>query len=197
GRGTWAVRAIPARQRWSADWRVTSLPSNQMVPSSAGRSPATRVNRVVLPAPLGPTMPRAPPASTSSDMSSITFTPKDLTTPWTWMIGVTGRSGGWSERLQLAVDGDVGQGRVLDDRQLERVVIPLEPLAAHQQRLGDPTDRTGREVDLADDRVEARRADRVAQGRLVAGAAGAGQRVQRHLEQRVGEAERLGPLPSR
>jgi hypothetical protein len=54
---------------------VTSTPSNVIVPASGCSSPAIRLSSVVLPAPLGPTMPSASPSATATDMSSMTMTP--------------------------------------------------------------------------------------------------------------------------
>ena len=62
GRGIWAVRANPAWQRRCGGCRVTSTPSIRIRPASGVRSPAIRLSSVVLPAPLGPTMPTASPS---------------------------------------------------------------------------------------------------------------------------------------
>src|SRR5690606_15750347 len=47
----------------SGDMPVTSMPWNSMLPSLGGMAPATRLKKVVLPAPLGPMMALILPAS--------------------------------------------------------------------------------------------------------------------------------------
>ncbi|GBD28783.1 hypothetical protein HRbin31_00804 [bacterium HR31] len=60
----WKVRPTPARHRRWAGQRVTSTPPNTTRPRSGSRTPVTRLNRVVLPAPLGPMTATTSPAST-------------------------------------------------------------------------------------------------------------------------------------
>src|SRR5438128_10435628 len=58
-----------------------ALPSSRMAPVVAGFSPDITSNSVVLPAPLGPPMPRISPAPTSKDRSrTAASAPKDLPT---------------------------------------------------------------------------------------------------------------------
>ena len=54
----------------SAGQPVTSTPPNTTLPCVGGTCPASRENKVVFPAPLGPTMPRNSWSSTSRSMSS-------------------------------------------------------------------------------------------------------------------------------
>ena len=75
GRGIWAVRPMPIRQRACAGARVTSIPRSGRARRRGAARPATRLSNVVLPAPLGPTMPRASPSATSNDRESITWKP--------------------------------------------------------------------------------------------------------------------------
>src|SRR3984957_6917215 len=60
----------------------STLPSNSISPSSGRNWPQTQLNRVVLPAPLGPTRPTLSPAQTSKVMAcTALIPPKDLLTP--------------------------------------------------------------------------------------------------------------------
>ena len=72
GRGT-RNRPSSDRHRRAASSPVTSRPSKQTCPAAGARSPETIANRLVLPAPLGPTMPTASPAPTAMDRSSATL----------------------------------------------------------------------------------------------------------------------------
>src|SRR5664280_2323241 len=73
---------MPRRQRCAASAAVTSTPRNRTVPPEAGCPPARTLNRVVLPAPLGPTMPTASSAPTvKSTLSRTTSAPNRLHTP--------------------------------------------------------------------------------------------------------------------
>ena len=68
------MRPIPRRHRAAASSLVTGWPSNRISPDPGARSPEISPNRLVLPAPLGPTMPTMSPAPTRSDSSSATTT---------------------------------------------------------------------------------------------------------------------------
>ena len=82
GLGTWWARPMPSRQRLSALARVTSAPAKRTVPPSARSEPEMMLRSVVLPAPLGPTMPTASPSLTTKSTPSITVkAPKRLRTP--------------------------------------------------------------------------------------------------------------------
>ena len=63
---------MPSRVRIWAGACETSVSWKVMAPPSIGRVPASRENRVVLPAPLGPMMPRISPSSTSKETSPAT-----------------------------------------------------------------------------------------------------------------------------
>src|SRR5256885_6216936 len=122
---------MPRRQRgWGAS-RVTSRPSYSMRPRSQRTSPEIRLNRVVLPAPLGPRMPSVSPASTASEMSSVTFSaPYDFDTPCRASSGMSGGGQG----AQLAGGGNVRRGFVVHDRELDLVPAARAPLPEHQRR---------------------------------------------------------------
>ena len=95
-------------------------PPRLTVPWSGRRSPATRLSSVVLPAPLGPTMPRASPSATSNEKSCTTRSaPKRFDSSTTSSNAPTE----WLEsgqRSQCAVDRDLWRLRVVDHQQLER-----------------------------------------------------------------------------
>src|SRR5262245_18929388 len=75
----WNVRPIPSRARWCGLRRVMSRPSSSMRPVSGACSPVTTLNRVVLPAPLGPMRPVTCPTWTSIDTSLSAWRPPKLT----------------------------------------------------------------------------------------------------------------------
>src|SRR5881227_4164837 len=110
---------MPPRQRRCGARRVTSRPSYSMRPASTRASPETRLNSVVLPAPLGPRMPSVSPASTASEMSSVTFSaPYDFDTPCRASSGMSGGGQG----AQLAARRNVGRGLVVHDGELDLVL---------------------------------------------------------------------------
>src|SRR5438552_17056024 len=118
---------MPPRQRRCGARRVTSRPSYSMRTASTRASPETRLNSVVLPAPLGPRMPSVSPASTASETSSVTFSaPKDLPTRCSASSGIASALLG--KQAQLGRGGDAGLGLVVDDGQLGLELLPLAPL---------------------------------------------------------------------
>ena len=61
--GTWNFRVMPrSANLWSGS-PMRSRSSNRMVPESGVSVPASMLNRVLLPAPLGPMMQRISPGS--------------------------------------------------------------------------------------------------------------------------------------
>jgi len=73
---TWKVRPTPRWQRSAAGRRVTSSPSNQIEPWVGGNAPAIRLNRVDLPAPLGPIRPTISPRPTEIETSLLATRPE-------------------------------------------------------------------------------------------------------------------------
>ncbi len=51
---SWKVRTTPSRATWCGDIRPSDLPSKDQVPVLGWSNPVSRLNSVVLPAPLGP-----------------------------------------------------------------------------------------------------------------------------------------------
>src|SRR5687767_9139543 len=63
---------------------VISLPWKTIEPADGASVPASRLKRVVLPAPLGPMIPRISPSATSNDTSRVTCSaPNDFDSPRT------------------------------------------------------------------------------------------------------------------
>ncbi len=82
GLGIWKVRASPCPKIASGRIPAMARPSKAIVPASGLRLPATRLKKVVLPAPFGPISPWIAPGATASDAPSTAFNPpKRLTRP--------------------------------------------------------------------------------------------------------------------
>src|SRR5262249_20764741 len=113
----------------------TGTPSNLISPDDGLRSPAIRPNRLLFPAPLGPTIPMRSPAPTISDRLSATTTlPKLFDIPASSSRAVPAASRiRW---LELRLDLDSGVQVVVDDLHLERILAcGLLPL--HADRVND------------------------------------------------------------
>src|SRR5256886_16434924 len=61
---------MPSLHRAAASSLVTVRPAKLTSPASGARSPEMRPNRLVLPAPFGPTIPTTSPGPTANDRSS-------------------------------------------------------------------------------------------------------------------------------
>src|ERR1700722_13675434 len=104
-----------------------------MSPLPGARSPEMRPNRLVLPAPFGPTIPTTSPAPTASDMSSaMTTRPNRFVTCSSSSSGLVISSR--VSRKQIGGDLRVRLQRVVDDLHLQRVLGPLLPLDADWRR---------------------------------------------------------------
>src|SRR6266700_6191620 len=73
---------MPSRQRAAASSLVTARPSKRTSPASGARSPEMRPNRLVLPAPFGPTIPTTSPGPTANERSSAMTTRPNLFVTW-------------------------------------------------------------------------------------------------------------------
>src|ERR1700733_13783843 len=134
GRATWYVRPTPSLHRAAASSPVTVRPPKRISPPPGARSPEMRPNRLVLPAPFGPTIPTVSPVPTASDRSSaMTTRPNRFVTWSSSSSGSLIRS--LVSRLQVGGDLRVRLQRVVDDLHLQRVLGPLLPL--HAERRGD------------------------------------------------------------
>src|SRR4051794_4791874 len=133
GRGTWCVRPTPRPQRAAAPSRVTSSPRSVTVPAPGRCAPASTSSSVVLPAPLGPTMPSGSPGRTATaTSSSTTSAPKRLRSPAASRMGGSEVGIG----LDLRRDGDVVVVVVVHDDEVQRILVALDPLAVDQRRPG-------------------------------------------------------------
>src|ERR1700719_326487 len=125
---------MPSLHRAAASSLVTGRPAKETLPAPGDRSPEMRPNRLVLPAPFGPTIPTVSPASTASDRSSaMTTRPNRFVTWSSSSSGSLIRS--LVSRLQVGGDLRMRLQRVVDDLHLQRVLGPLLPL--HANRRGD------------------------------------------------------------
>src|SRR5215469_6651406 len=155
GLGTWYVRPMPRRHRAPGGTLVTVLPVKMTWPLSGARSPEMRPNRLVLPAPFGPTIPTVSPGLTEKDRSSAMTTRPNRFVTWSRCsrgLDITHLLEGWQ---QVAGDRRLREQRVVDDLGLQLVLGALLPLDA--DRWGDDDARgrvlAGREVHRAGHRV--------------------------------------------
>src|ERR1700743_1918415 len=120
---------MPSLHRAAGSSLVTVRPSKQISPAPGARSPEMRPNRLVLPAPFGPTIPTVSPAPTLNERSSaMTTRPNRLVTWSSWSRAVAI----WLLVRRQQVAGELGlrlQG-VVHDVALQRVLgalLPLDP----------------------------------------------------------------------
>src|SRR5579863_593170 len=73
---------MPRRHRAAESSRVTFFPAKLTWPAPGARSPAMRPNRLVLPAPFGPTIPTVSPAPTQKLRSSAMTTRPNRFVTW-------------------------------------------------------------------------------------------------------------------
>src|ERR1700758_1643133 len=130
---------MPRRHRAAASSRVTFFPAKLTWPAPGARSPEMRPNRLVLPAPFGPTIPTVSPAPTEKLRSSAMTTRPNRFVTWS-----SSRSGVLiAHFIALGVALDLAEGgqevtsdlrvrleRVVDHDGLERVLGALLPLDA-------------------------------------------------------------------
>src|SRR6201994_4598308 len=132
---------MPSLHRAAESSLVTVRPSKQISPAPGARSPEMRPNRLVLPAPFGPTIPTVSPAPTPSESSSaMTTWPNRFVTWSSWSSGLVIRS--LVGRLEVARNLRLRLQRIVDHHGFERVLGALLPLNA--DRRGDRHARRGR-----------------------------------------------------
>src|ERR1700751_4754377 len=94
---------MPRLHRAAAPSLVTVRPAKRTCPASGDRPPEMRPNRLVLPAPFGPTIPTVSPAPTVSDSwSAMTTLPNRFVTWSSWRSGLV--IGSLVGRLEVAGD---------------------------------------------------------------------------------------------
>src|SRR5215471_2982787 len=131
---------MPSLHRAAGSSLVTVRPAKRTSPAPGASSPEMRPNRLVLPAPFGPTIPTTSPGPTANDRSSaMTTRPNRFVTSSSSSSGLVIRSlvGG------LQIGGDLGLGLegVVDDLGLDGELGALLPLDA--DRGGDGNARGG------------------------------------------------------
>src|SRR5580704_1371203 len=125
---------MPSLHRVAESSLVTVRPARRISPAPGASSPEMRPNRLVLPAPFGPTIPTVSPGPTARDKSSA------MTTRPNRFVTRSSSSSGPVIRLRVSrfqISGDLRERlqRVVDDLHLDRVLGPLLPL--HADRRGD------------------------------------------------------------
>src|SRR5215510_13208213 len=119
----WKVRAMPWRARSWLEKSVTSRPPSSTWPRVGGNAPATMLNSVLLPAPLGPTRPTSSPSPTVKvTWSSAVSPPNCLVMPCTSRTAVI--------RYPSSLDGG--------DRRLGEAQPARRPRLAHARQLDQP-----------------------------------------------------------
>src|ERR1700761_2507121 len=120
---------MPRRHRADDSRPVTTRPPKRISPAPGARSPEMRPNRLVLPAPFGPTSPTESPAPTLNERSSAMTTRPNRLVAWSsWSRAVSI----WFLVRRQQVAGELGlrlQG-VVHDLGLQRVLgalLPLDP----------------------------------------------------------------------
>src|SRR6202161_2280712 len=202
GSGIWKDRPRPARQRCSGAKAVMSRPFSRMRPRSGRSMPVMRLNKVDLPAPFGPMMPSASPRASDKSMSlATTIMPNALETDFSSSITEPCLLSRSAQGLHFPANGNLRCLAVLGDDNFVFIAVQ-PPLAADQRRLGDVLRRkrrhlVGAESDRTDDGIEFGGADRFRYCSAVGRILGALERIDGHLEQRMNEADRLGPLFAR
>src|SRR5580658_1243545 len=173
---------MPSLHRAAASSLVTVRPAKETVPAPGARSPEMRPNRLVLPAPFGPTIPTTSPGPTVNDRSSaMTTRPNRFVTLSSSSRGFVIRSG--VGRHEVGRDLRLREQGVVDDLELQRVLGALLPL--HAGRRGDCNARcgaTGGEVKRPGERLDVHVVDGVGDFVLVV-------RVAHRFEGRVGGLE--------
>src|SRR5215472_18936865 len=140
---------MPSRDLAPTSSLVIARPAKRTSPPSGARSPEIRPNRLVLPAPFGPTIPTMSPGCTASHrLSAITTWPNFLDKPSS-SSSDPGEPGtrdpmvirSLVRRQQVGGDLRLRLQGVVDDLHLDRVLGSLLPL--HADRRGDRDARSG------------------------------------------------------
>src|SRR5215472_18612390 len=125
---------MPSLHRVAESSRVTVCPPKMISPAPGARSPEMRPNRLVLPAPFGPTIPTMSPDPTENDRSSaMTTWPNRFDTWSTWSRGATLVIRLRVSRLQIGGDLRQRLQRVVHDLHLDRELGAFLPLHAHRR----------------------------------------------------------------
>src|ERR1700722_1218474 len=127
---------MPSRDRAAASSLVTVRPAKATLPAPGDRSPEMRPNRLVLPAPFGPTIPTVSPDPTVNDRSSaMTTRPNRFVT---WCSSSSGSAIRLLvRRLERRGRGDVGHQRFVRAPLCPAVLLARLPLHADAGRVHD------------------------------------------------------------
>src|SRR5256884_8740903 len=118
---------MPSLHRAAASSLVTARPAKLTSPASGARSPEMRPNRLVLPAPFGPTIPTTSPGPTANDRSSaMTTRPNRFVTLSSSSSELVIRS--LVGRQEVGGDLRLRLQRVVHDLRLNRELGALLPL---------------------------------------------------------------------
>src|SRR5580700_8819030 len=105
---------MPSLHRAAASSLVTWRPAKEICPAPGDRSPEMRPNRLVLPAPFGPTIPTVSPGPTENERSSaMTTRPNRFVTWSSSSSGLVMRS--FVRRLERSGERNLRHQRVVDD----------------------------------------------------------------------------------
>src|SRR5580700_10018854 len=127
---------MPSLHRAAASSLVTVRPAKEISPAPGDRSPEMRPNRLVLPAPFGPTIPTVSPGPTANDRSSaITTRPNRFVTWSSSSSGSVIRS--FVRRLERSGEWNLGHQRIVDDLHRPAVLRVGLPLHADAGRVHD------------------------------------------------------------
>src|ERR1035437_522384 len=131
---------MPSRHRAAAFSLVTGLPAKEISPAPGDRSPEMRPNRLVLPAPFGPTIPTASPGPTVNERSSVMTTRPNLFVTWpSASSGLVIRL--LVRRLERPGERYVRHQRVVDDFHRPAVLGVRLPLHADARGVHHPRGR--------------------------------------------------------
>src|SRR5271165_2449033 len=122
---------MPSLHRAAASSLVTVRPAKEMSPAPGDRSPEMRPNRLVLPAPFGPTIPTVSPGPMANERSSTMTTRPNLFVTWSSSSrGLVIRL--LVRRLERSGQRNLRHQRIVDDRHGPAplgVRLPLHPQA--------------------------------------------------------------------
>src|ERR1700677_674170 len=128
---------MPSLHRAAASSLVTGRPAKETIPAPGDRSPEMRPNRLVLPAPFGPTIPTVSPGPTVNDRSSAMTTRPNRFVTWS-----SARSGSVLPRSFVLRRSGGGGGslwhqRIVDALHFPAVLRVRLPLHAEAGRVHD------------------------------------------------------------
>src|SRR5260370_23861176 len=147
---------MPSLHRAAASSLVTRRPAKKISPAPGDRSPEMRPNRLVLPAPFGPTIPTVSPGPTANDRSSAMTTRPNRFVTWFSSSSSGSVIRSFVRRLERSGERNLGHQRIVDDLHRPAVLRVRLPLHADAGRVHDTRSRVlGRgPVELAGDALD-------------------------------------------